>query len=50
MEFFTVDILMPGQNDPNADQNVVVADVLIAEVPKLWVLDHKSNKEKSDII
>lgn len=49
MELFSLDVIMPNADDPNQIQHIA-ADIMTADIPKSWVLDHHLNKGKSDII
>lgn len=49
MELFSLDVVMPSSDDPN-QVAPIAADILVAYIPKNWVLDHHLNKGKSDML
>ena len=49
MEYYSLDVLMPNVEDA-ANNNLVNVDILTADVPRAWILDHNKNARMSDII
>jgi len=50
MELFTIDVMIPNQNGNQDGENVIAVDLMSASIPKDWVLDYASNKQKSDMV